>query len=73
MNEGGFRLEYKYRLQVLSGIIHNNLEDGCRNGKCIKNGNYKDFYTYDEAVMEAANRGIDARKCRKCRWEQQDK
>ena len=26
MKEGGFRLEYKYRLQVLSGIIHNNFK-----------------------------------------------
>ena len=57
----------KYRLHVLTGVVHN-LDGGCGNGRRIKNGNFKDFYTYEEAVMEMNEREKDAHKCKKCKW-----
>ena len=65
--KGGIELKHKFRLQLLTGIIHN-LDGGCKNGKYIKECNRKDFYTYDEAVIEAGNRGKEAHKCQKCKW-----
>ena len=60
-------MKYQFRLQVFSGVIHK-LEGGCKTGKSIKACNCKDTYTYDEAVIEASNRGKEARKCRMCKW-----
>ena len=61
-------MKHRFILQVVTGVVHNNLNGGCTNGKCIKDCYRKDFYTYEEAVIEASNRGKDARKCQKCRW-----
>lgn len=60
-------MAYKFRLHIKAGTIHH-LDCGCKIGKNIADGNFKDFYTCNEAEMEAKHLGLDVRKCKRCKW-----
>jgi len=45
--------------------IHN-LENPCDDGKYITEGNYVDFQTYDDALVEITRRNKTPIDCKKC-------
>lgn len=61
MNEKGFRAGFQ------TGKIHN-MKAHCPMAVRMKNGNWQDYFSYEEAVSELKFRGKNPVRCKVCDW-----
>lgn len=61
MNEKNFRAAFQ------TGKIHN-MKAHCHMANRMKNGNWQDYYSYEEAASELKFRGKTPVRCKACDW-----